>query len=102
MLGAGKKTRQWNATRAKLKVRFERAGITRCEFPMEVHDGMSCGSTFAMSFAHRFKRRNITTQEELETCALLCERHHSGLELLKEAEMRARITDIIAARETPV
>lgn len=94
MLGKpGKKVKLWNATRAKLKKRFEAAGITRCEI---------CGGTFALGFAHSRKRRNITTQQGLEECAILCQEHHSDLERLKESEMCARITAIIAARETPV
>ena len=54
---------QWNYTRAKLKKRFAREGNTRCEI---------CGRGIRLSFAHRMKRRFITTQAELETVALLC------------------------------
>ncbi len=89
----GRKGREWAATRARLKVRFAAAGITRCE---------GCGSDFALGFAHRKKRRNITTQEELEIAALLCATDHDALEILPESEMGKRIDAIIAARPIPV
>src|SRR5262245_19801463 len=31
----GPKTREWNRVRARLKIKFERAGITTCEFCFE-------------------------------------------------------------------
>lgn len=89
----GKKGLLWEATRKRLKVRFEAAGITRCEI---------CGNGYALGFAHRFKRRNITTQTELETCALLCNEHHDELEILPESEMGKRVDALIAARERSV
>lgn len=61
-----------------------------------------CGSVFALGFAHRKKRRNITTQEELETVALLCNSCHDKIEGLPESEMGKRIDAIIAARPIPV
>lgn len=93
MLGKGKKTRAWEATRRNLKVRFEAAGITRCEL---------CGGTFALSWGHRYKRRFITTQEELETVALLDQACHTRIEAMSHAEMKRIVDEIIAARETPV
>lgn len=89
----GKKGLAWEATRKRLKVRFEAAGITRCE---------ACGSGFNLGFAHRFKRRNITTQTELETCALLCNSCHDAIEILPESEMGKRVDALIAARERSV
>lgn len=50
---------------------FQRNNITRCE---------RCGGTFALSFAHRVKRRFITTDEELRTVALLCQQCHAWAE----------------------
>lgn len=38
-------------------------GVTSCQM---------CGRTSYLSFAHRLKRRYVTTQEELEIVALLC------------------------------
>lgn len=92
-LKPGKRTKAWNAARKRLKVRFSAAGIERCEL---------CGSTFAMSFMHRVKRRFITTPEELETVALGCVVCHDRIEKLPHEEMKEAIDKIIAARETPV
>lgn len=90
----GKKGLVWEATRKRLKVRFEAAGITRCEV---------CGSGWALGFAHRKKRANITTQEELEIVALLCNSPcHDALEILPESEMGERVDALIAARERSV
>lgn len=46
-------------------------GITRCEV---------CGTDNYLSFAHRLKRRDITTDEELRTVALLCITDHERIE----------------------
>ncbi len=92
-LGRGEKSKEWDRVRAKLKKRFEAAVVTRCEI---------CWSAFALGFAHRKKRRNITTEAELEICALLCCDDHARLEMLPESEMGERIDGIIAARETAV
>lgn len=89
----GKKTKGWEAARKKLKVRFERSGVTRCE---------KCGSGFALSFAHRKKRADVTTPEELETVALLCCVCHDGIEKLSHEEMFAAVDEIIHARETVI
>lgn len=90
----GLKGLQWAATRKKLKVRFEAAGITHCEM---------CGSSFALGFAHRKKRANITTQEELEIVALLCNSPcHDAIEILPESEMGKQVDAIIASRENSV
>ncbi len=89
----GRKGALWAATRNRLKVRFAAAGITRCEH---------CGTDNNLGFAHRLKRRNITTQAELETVALICNEFHDQIEALPEAAMGAMVNLIIDARETPV
>jgi hypothetical protein len=89
----GKKSQAWDRARAKLKVLFERADVTTCEI---------CGGTFGLSFAHRLKRRFITTPEELLTVALLCQTHHNELEVLPHSEMYERITAIINSRTQPI
>lgn len=86
----GKRGKQWEATRAKLKVRFERAGITDCEL---------CGSNFALGFAHRAPRRNITTQDELKTVALLCASCHDATDNRGHRVMHDTVTRIIESRE---
>jgi hypothetical protein len=96
----GKKTREWNAALRKLKIAFERAGITKCEH---------CGSTFALSFAHSHKRRDIPQGSPLlYEVALLCfltndyrEACHSEAES-KGRGMAAFIRGIIDKRENPI
>lgn len=54
---------KWDSARAKLKKQFREMNIVTCEM---------CGRSDALSFAHRLKRRYVTTDEELCTVALLC------------------------------
>lgn len=96
MKRAGKKTLAWETTRRKLKVRFERAGITRCEWPE------GCGREWPLSFSHTKPRRDITTQAELEAVALLCTFHHHAADCHGHEHQFKTITAIIANRETPV
>jgi 4-hydroxy-3-methylbut-2-en-1-yl diphosphate synthase IspG/GcpE len=63
------KQQRWHSTRAKLKKKFLAMGVTACQM---------CGRTDYLSFAHRLKRRFITTQEELEVVALLCMDNPNG------------------------
>ena len=86
---AADRVKLWNKIRAKLKVEFERMGLTTCEV---------CGGTFGLSFAHRYKRRFIHDEEELATVALLCQRHHEELEHSGHEKMLEGITAIIARR----
>ncbi len=87
---AGKKTKAWDACRARLKREFMKMGITRCEM---------CNNDNFLSFAHSKKRRHIVG-DELSEVALLCIPCHSGVELLPEAEMTTLIRNIIATRTT--
>lgn len=89
MLTPKERNRRWPQIRAKLKKQFEAAGITSCEI---------CGSSFALSFAHRLKRRFITTMEELSTVALLCQMHHTEIEHSGHQPMYEAITNLIAMR----
>src|SRR5215207_2360480 len=57
------KVSDWTRIRKKVKTQFEKRGITRCQM---------CGRADYLSFAHRLKRRFITTDEELAIVALLC------------------------------
>lgn len=78
--------RLWKQIRPKLKERFERAGQLVCEI---------CGGTFGLSFAHRSKRRFITTKEELEVAALLCQLCHTDLdEKAGHEEMYKVVTEL--------
>ncbi len=92
MLKAGKRTREWDRIRAKLKPRFEAAGITRCEFG---YDG--CWRFNGLSFAHFDKRRFLSTQE-LEIAALACASCHPKLEILPRKVMKAIVLRVIANR----
>jgi hypothetical protein len=72
-----------------LKKEFEAMGITRCEV---------CQGTFALSFAHRSKRRFITDGEELRVVALLCQIHHDEIEHSGHEQMKLAIDKIISSR----
>jgi hypothetical protein len=77
------KVSKWNTARRKLKVQFERAGQTRCQL---------CGSGMFLGFAHRLKRRYITTDDELSIAALLCVQCHEKLEYGPKDEMYEVVT----------
>lgn len=89
----GRKTLEWERVRRDLKREFSAAGITRCE---------SCGSSFGLTFAHRLKRRFITTPEELRCAALLCHTCHEGVENTKHEQMFRMVTKIIERAGRPV
>lgn len=91
-LRAGKRTREWQAMREKLKVVFEAAGITRCEFN---YDG--CWHDNGLTFAHIRKRRNLH-EGELEKVALACMPCHNKLELLPEGLMTRQVLVAIESR----
>jgi hypothetical protein len=80
---------RWEAARRQLKVKFERTGVTRCEV---------CNAAFPLGFAHRLKRRLITTDDELMTVALLCNPCHERIEFSGHEQMFRRINEIIEQR----
>jgi hypothetical protein len=96
MLSRGKKSKQWDRTRAKLKKQFEAMNVVTCEM---------CGRSNFLSFAHRLKRRHILTDEELEMVALLCmdgphgKGCHTKLEHGPQEEMYDKITELIERRK---
>jgi hypothetical protein len=85
-----RKVNHWNYIRSKIKRQFEIWNIKSCEV---------CGGTFALSFAHRYKRRFITDDSELRVVVLLCQVHHAELEVLPHEEMFQRISELIEQRE---
>ena len=91
--GRGKRTLEWERIRARLKLAFEAAGITRCEFCYE-----GCSGGLFLSFAHGRKRRNLTTEELKKLVALACANCHSLLELKPEKEMHKAVVEVIAKR----
>jgi hypothetical protein len=89
-IGNNKHSKDWRKAWPKLKRKFEREGITRCE---------ECGSDYFLTPAHSLKRRHITNDSELNEVALLCQPHHEKYELQGEEKMCAAIRGIIARRE---
>ena len=93
MLRVGKRTRDWERRRAKLKVRFERVGITYCEFG---YDG--CSGESALSFAHPDKRRFLSG-DQLDVVALACIFNcHKKLELMPRDKMKTEVMRVIEGR----
>jgi hypothetical protein len=93
MLGRGKKTREWEAKRRRLKQRFEAVGLTTCEFRYE-----GCWIDNGLSFAHIKKRLNLLPGE-LEVVALACPVCHHILDnRMKEAEMTKTVLAVIQKR----
>ena len=90
----GKKGLAWAATRKRLRVRFEKAGITKCEIELP-----GCWYDYSLGFAHGKKRDNLT-REELETLVCLgCGACHTVIEGLKERLMYLIVKGIISERE---
>ena len=92
MLGRGKKTREWDRLRAKLKIRFAAIHLITCEFRYE-----GCWKYNGLTFAHIKKRRNLRP-EELEIVALACLNCHNILELMPEKKMTEAIMAVIKKR----
>lgn len=89
----GKRTQEWERVRRKLKVKFEAAGITTCEFEFQ-----ECWWNQALGFAHTDKRRYIGVNE-MEEVALACNPCHAILELLPREQMKTEILSVIRNRE---
>lgn len=92
----GPKTKQWDSDRAKLKVVFERAGITRCELQIS----SDCKRDDFLGFCHSKKRRFVLTQADREEVCLGCVVCHDAIEILPT--MQAIVLRVIRDRETPV
>ncbi len=86
------KTKVWDAHRRRLKPKFLRAGITRCELR---YPGC-CGDSF-LGFAHAKKRRNLRPEEEA-VVILACTQCHQTIEHKPEAEMERIVLDTIRRR----
>ena len=92
MLRAGKRTKEWQRIRERIKPLFELVGITRCEFRFE-----GCLGGIFLSFAHVDKRRFLKPGE-LERPALACQSCHNKLDLMPREKMRATVEKVIAER----
>jgi hypothetical protein len=88
-LGPGKKVRDWESARRKLKMRFEIAGITSCELRWG-----DCAFDNYLGFAHAQKRRNV---KDLNVVILACNFCHDQLEIMPN--MERIVTGVIAARK---
>jgi hypothetical protein len=79
----GRRGREWDSARRRVKAEFALAGITRCEFG---YDG--CYGRNALTFAHAVKRRYLLADAEpgspwhIETVALACLRCHTRLDVI--------------------
>lgn len=90
----GKKTLAWDKVKRELKPQFERAGITTCELRRK-----QCTGNYFLTWAHRVKRRFITTDAELSTVVLACVNCHLEIEIMSHAAMKREVDSVIARRE---
>lgn len=101
MLKIGKKTKEWNALRRKLKTAFAEAGIFSCEIRLD----SNCTGAWTAAFAHIDKRDKLAP-EELESVVLACQSCHHKVEYFCEKytnqTMREYLTHIINNRNVPV
>lgn len=79
---------EWQQARAKLKLVYQSHKITNCEFKDD--DKTRCGSSMALSFAHKKKRRNLEPGdlESINETILLCQNHHDMIESDKNETAR--------------
>lgn len=89
----GKKTKAWEKERRKLKIQFERNGITSCELRYE-----GCWGDRALGFLHLRKRRHLKP-EELSIVVLGCNPCHDKVEILPECQMYEILSGVIESRE---
>lgn len=86
----GPKTKAWDSERAKLKPKFEAAGITTCEIRYA-----GCWNDNYLGFAHDAKRRK---NPKLSKVVLGCNPCHDILENMGPERMKAEVDRIIAKR----
>jgi len=83
MLSRGKRTKEWEEQRKKLKELYFSKGITSCELHLD-----GCWGNNALSFAHRHKRSWYYGNEELlgdfNQTLLVCIPCHNKIEFNKE------------------
>jgi len=92
----GKKTKEWDSARSKLKKAFDSVGITTCELRLD-----NCTQDQALSFAHTKKRRNLAAGELFEV-VLSCISCHNQVEKLGEKSMNRVLTRVINKRPEAV
>ena len=82
----GKKTKEWDNAKRKLKALFADSGITYCE---------TCGTGFGLSWSHSRKRRHIVGNELYEVI-LQCLRCHQKFEA--DPNLTDKVREVIEAR----
>lgn len=75
----GKKTKQWNYARAKLKKEYESKEITTCELRFN-----GCVFNNFLSFAHRYKRNDPRCIHDFNGTILACIPCHDRIEYNRE------------------
>jgi len=90
----GKRTRNWEQERARLKKKFEKWGITSCELRYP----NVCWRDNALGFAHAKKRRFLKP-EELGIVILACSPCHDILESLPHDLMEVEVMQVIKQRQ---
>jgi hypothetical protein len=94
-LKAGRKTKEWDRVRARLKVKYAAMGITTCELGYP-----GCKYDDWLSFAHGRKRRYLVG-DELESLVILCCCNcHSRIEVMPPEAMLAIVQSVISERIT--
>lgn len=100
---AGRKTKDWNNAKRKLKVAFQNVGLTHCEvgvYLMQFAEHREVmyrhRHRFALSWAHGDKRRNLVGDELVTLVALACQDCHNYIEY--RDDMREIIEAVIASR----
>jgi hypothetical protein len=92
-LKPGKRTKEWDRVRAKLKKEFAAKGITTCELKYE-----GCKNDDWLSFAHGRKRRKLEGDELKTLTILACNPCHDRVEFLPAEEMLRIVENVITNR----
>lgn len=89
-----KKVKEWDAARKDTKELFVEAGITTCEFKL---DGI-CMPTFALGFAHEYKRKDLPPGQ-INRVALACGACHEHIDYhLPKEKMFEIVNKVIESR----
>lgn len=75
----GKKTKEWNKARVKLKRIYEEKGITTCELRFS-----GCSINNFLSFAHKYKRNDPRCVHDFLGTILCCINCHNRIEYNRE------------------
>lgn len=101
----GRKTKEWEATKRKLKPAFEAVGLTYCEvgkYLMQIPEHSARVEKhrhwFFITWAHGDKRDNLIGDELITLVATACVDCHNYIEKMPREKMREIIEAVIAAR----